>query len=177
MKALFLIIILMLSSCYAFGQNESAVKSGISEKLLFENEQISDLQKKEFIELLKTLPTKGEFYTEESNKKAASYLRVLFALTEKDIEADIYPYLAISRGICDQKEYRDYAVKQFAEIKHPLMKLFWAAMLFNEKTTSKEIILFLKQALESPTQEKQLAEILGPNFKEFQKRVKEVPIQ
>jgi hypothetical protein len=32
-------------------------------------DQVSDSQKQEFIELLKSLPTKGEFYTDEAVKK------------------------------------------------------------------------------------------------------------
>ncbi len=84
--------------------------------------RISDAQKKEFIKLLKTLPTKGEFYTDEAVEKAGSYLPVLFALTIKDIKRyDIYPFVAISRGLCDQKRHRDYAVSHFAEISHPTL--------------------------------------------------------
>ena len=49
-------------------------------------QQISDVQKKDFIELLKTLPTKGEFFTDEAIRKAEPYLPVLLALTESDLE-------------------------------------------------------------------------------------------
>src|SRR5437016_1472162 len=67
---------------------------------------ISDAQKKQFIELLKTLPHKGEFFTDDAVKTAGPYLPVLFALTDKDIEGyDIYPFAAISRGLCDVKEH------------------------------------------------------------------------
>ena len=63
-------------------------------------DQISDAQKKSFIELLKTLPVKGEFFTDDAIEKAGPYLPVLFALTEKDIEKyDIYPFGALSRGL------------------------------------------------------------------------------
>ncbi len=94
--------------------------------------QISDVQKKDFIGLLKTLPVKGEFYTDAAIDKAGRYLPVFFALTEKDIEKyDIYPFLALSRGLCDRKVHRDYAVRHFAEIRHPMLKFGWGAMLFN----------------------------------------------
>lgn len=64
----------------------------------------SDARKKEFIELLKTLPTKGEFYTEEAVRRAGPYLPALLSLAEKDIEKyDIYPLAAISRGLANQK--------------------------------------------------------------------------
>ena len=71
--------------------------------------------KKDFIELLKTLfPVKGEFYTDEAIDKSQNYVPVLFALTEKDIENyDIYPFLALSRGLCDRNIHRDYAVRHF----------------------------------------------------------------
>ena len=46
----------------------------------------ADAQKKEFIDLLKTLPTKGEFYAEDAIRKAGPYLPVLLSLTERDTE-------------------------------------------------------------------------------------------
>lgn len=138
--------------------------------------QISEAQKKEFIESLKTLPHKGEFFTDEAIEKAGPYLPVLFALTEKDIEKyDIYPFAAISRGLCDQKIHRDYTVRHFAEIRHPQLKLFWAAMLFDAGATSPEIGRFLKDALESPEKAKLLSEIVGPEFADFKRRVKAYP--
>lgn len=48
--------------------------------------QISEAQKKDFLNLLKTLPTKSEFFTDDAIKTAGPYLPVLFALTDKDIE-------------------------------------------------------------------------------------------
>lgn len=48
--------------------------------------EISEAQKKQFIEVLKTLPHKGEFFTEDAVRTAGPYLPVLFALTDKDIE-------------------------------------------------------------------------------------------
>jgi hypothetical protein len=138
--------------------------------------QISDAQKKEFIELLKTLPHKGEFYTNEAVEKAGPYLPVLFALTEKDVAGyDIYPFAAISRGLCDQKKHRDYTVRHFAEIRHPELKLFWGAMLFDGGAISPEIVRFLKAALESPEQAKLLSEMIGPQFEDFKRRVKAYP--
>lgn len=138
--------------------------------------EISDTQKKVFIELLKTLPTKGEFFTDEAIEKASPYLRVLFAFTEEDIDKyDIYPFVALSRGLCDRKEQREYAVKHFSEIQHPRIKLFWGAMLFDEKSPSREIVQFLRKALESEEQTKVLSEALGPNFEDFKARVKAHP--
>jgi hypothetical protein len=135
--------------------------------------QISDNQKKSFIELLKTLPHKGEFFTNEAVKKAGPYLPVLFALTERDIEKyDIYPFAALSRGLCDQRKHRNYAVRHFAEIRHPEFKLFWGAMLFDAGVSSAEIVRFLREALESEKQSQILAEMLGPAYQAFQRRVK-----
>jgi hypothetical protein len=135
--------------------------------------QISDAQKKTFIELLKMLPHKGEFFTDEAVTKADPYLPVLFALTEKDIgEYDVYPFLALSRGLCNQRKHRDYATRRFAEIRHPDLKLFWGSMLFDEGASSPEIVRFLREALESEKQSQILAEMLGPNYQAFQRRVK-----
>ena len=62
--------------------------------------QISDAQKKDFLNLLKTLPHEGEFFTDDAIKTAGPYLPVLFALTDKDIDGyDIYPFAALSRGV------------------------------------------------------------------------------
>lgn len=135
--------------------------------------KITDAQKKEFIEILRTLPVKGEFFTDEAVKRAEPYLPVLLSLTEKDIEGyDIYPFLALSRGLADHKEHRDYAVSHFAEIRHPILKLAWAGMLFDAKSTSPQIIQFLRDALKSKEQSKVLSEMLGPDFNNFQMRVK-----
>jgi hypothetical protein len=175
MKVLFWALILMMVSNSVFAQSPESVGNGkCAGKLLFRNEKISDLQKKQFVELLKTLPVKGEFYAEESERKAAPYLLVLFALTEKDTEKyDIYPFLAISRGIFEQEEYSSCGVMYFDRIQHSMLKLFWAAVLFRENAASQEIITFLDQALDSPQQAKQLAEIVGPGFfEEFKQRLK-----
>jgi len=134
--------------------------------------EISQTQKREFIQLLKSLPHKSEFFTDEAIQKAGPYLAVLFSLTEKDIEKyDIYPFLAVSRGLCDQEEHRSYATQHFAEIRHPLLKLFWAAMLFDSKVQSPEVLQFLRKALESSEQANLLSEITGPHFEDFKTRV------
>lgn len=67
--------------------------------------QISDAQKKTFIEFLKTLPHKGEFFTDEAVTKADPYLPLLFALTEKDTEEyDVYPFSRIKSRFVQSKE-------------------------------------------------------------------------
>ena len=134
--------------------------------------QISDAQKKDFLNLLKTLPHKSEFFTDDAIKTAGPYLPVLFALTEKDIDGyDIYWFAALSRGLCDIKEHRQYATAHFGEIRHSTLKLFWAAMLFDERNPSTEVVRFLKDALKSEAQAKLLAEITGPHFADFKARV------
>ena len=137
-----------------------------------ESNAVSDVQKEEFINLLRTLPTKGEFYTDEAVIKAAPYLPVLFALTDKDIQKyDIYPFGAISRGLCEHREHREYAVRNFEKIHHPELKLFWGAMLFDSGAASPEIERFLRDALGSKEGAKLLSEIMGPQFESFKKRV------
>ena len=134
--------------------------------------QISQTQKKQFIELLKTLPHRGEFFTEDAVKTAGPLLSVLFALTDKDIESyDIYPFLTISRGLCDVKDHQRYANDHFADIQHSELKLFWAAMLFEAGGPSPEIVLYLKAALKSEDKAKILAEMTGPNFSSLKRRI------
>ncbi len=139
-------------------------------------QEVSDAQKTEFIELLKTLPSKGEFYTEEAARRAGPYLRVIFSLTEKDLEKfDLYPFVAISAGIAADKERRAYAVAHFAEIRHPELKLCWAALLFNLKEVSPEIVRYLRDALDSDVQAKELHSMTGPEFKFFKRAVRQHP--
>lgn len=97
---------------------------------------------------------------------------VLLALDEKDLEGyDLYPFAALSRGLCDKKPYREYVVAHFKDIRHPSLQLLWAAMLFDEKAASPEIKQFLSTALHSEQRSKVLQEIVGPQFEDFKKRV------
>jgi hypothetical protein len=139
-------------------------------------QEASDAQKRQFTELLKTLPHKGEFYTDEAVRRAGPYLPVLFSLTEKDIGGyDLYPFAAISRGLADDKQHRAYAVAHFAEIRHPELKLFWAAMLFDAGDASKEIVRYLNDALDDQKRAEVLAEMVGPDFKFFRRKVRAHP--
>lgn len=139
-------------------------------------QEVSDAQKREFIELLKTLPFKGEFYTQEAARKAGPYLPVLFSLTERDTEKDdLYAFVAISVGICQDKARRVYAVTHFGEIRHPKLKLFWAALLFNLKEVSPEIVRYLRDALNSSAHAQELRAMVGPDFKFFKTDVRNHP--
>jgi hypothetical protein len=134
---------------------------------------VTDADKKAFLELLAKLPTKGEFFTEEAVTKAAPYTRVLLALTEKDLEKrDLYPVLALSRGLIDRKEPRQYGITHFAKIAHPTIKLFWASLLFEDKPPSWEIIKFLRQALDAKEDARTLSAMAGPGFEDFKERVR-----
>jgi hypothetical protein len=133
---------------------------------------ISEAQKQAFIRLLETLPIKGEFYSNKAAKKAGPYMSVLFALTEKDIQKyDLYPFLALSRALCDDTKYRALGVRNFATIQHPQLKLFWAAILFDAGAASSEVEQFLRDALTSEEQTKQLSEMMGPQFDALRKRL------
>ena len=138
--------------------------------------QVSEAQKKEFIELLETLPSNGEFFTDDAVKTAGPYLPTLLALTEQDIkEYNIYPFLALSRGFCDNKEYREYATAHFAEIRHPMLKLGWAVMLFDEEPPPPRIVKFLRDALKSTEQANTLGRIIGPGWFGFLRRLDAAP--
>lgn len=138
---------------------------------------VGSAEKKAFLELLKTLPTRGEFFTEESVQRAAPHTHVLLALTVQDIgKHDIYPFLALSRGLLDRKALREYGARNFPRIAHPTIKLFWAAVLFDEKPATAEIARFLRAALACKNQTDELSQMLGPDFEQFKKRVKEYKI-
>jgi hypothetical protein len=79
----------------------------------------SDAQKKEFAALLKTLPTKGEHYTEEALSKAGPYLPVLLSLTEKDAkEYDLFALAALSAGLARDPKHRADVQAHFANIRY-----------------------------------------------------------
>ncbi len=137
---------------------------------------VSAAQKREFLEVLKTLPHKGEFYTDEGVAKAKPYLPVLLALTEQDIKGyDIYPFAALSNGLGEYKDSRGYVVRHFEGIRHPVLQLGWAVMLFEKQSASPQVMQFLRDALMSNKQAKLLKEMLGPGFADFQRRVKAHP--
>jgi tricorn protease-like protein len=134
----------------------------------------TDAQKQEFIELLKTLPTKGEFYTEESVRKAGPYLPVLLSLTEKDLEKrDLYPFVAMSAGLSKDKQHRAYVLAHFTDIRHLQLKLLWGSALFYAGEASPEVVRYLRDALNERAD--LMAEMLGPDFKFFKRRVMSHP--
>lgn len=133
---------------------------------------VTDAEKKEFLELLVKLPTKGEFFTDEAVAKAAPYTRVLLALTEKDLgKRDMYPLLALSSGLSARKEPRQYGLSHFNKIAHPELKLLWAVVLFRDKSPSPEIVAFLRKALDSKETSRELASMTGSNFEDLKAQV------
>jgi hypothetical protein len=133
---------------------------------------VTDAEKKEFLEVLTKLPTRGEFFMEEAISKAVPYTRVLLALTKKDLEnRDLYSFLALSLGLIDRKGPREYGITNFGEIAHPTIKMFWASVLFNESPPSPKIVTFLRKALDSKEDARTLSEMAGPDFEEFKERV------
>jgi len=143
---------ILLLVAFAFGQPEP-------------EKEVTDAEKKEFLKVLATLPTRGEFFAEEAIPKAATYTRVLLALTEKDLEKhDLYPFLALSAGLMGHKEAREYAAANFGKIAHPQIKLGWAIMLFRHDKAPPEVVPYLHKALDSQPEAKFG---LGPGFQDF----------
>jgi hypothetical protein len=126
---------------------------------------VTAAEKKEFLKLLATLPTRGEFFAEEAITKAAPYTRVLLALTQKDLaKYDLYPFFALSAGLMGHKEARQYATANFGKIAHPRLKLGWAIMLFRHGKAPSEVVPYLRKALDS---EPEGSFGLGPGFQDF----------
>lgn len=138
------------------------------------DDKVTDDEKKAFFELLSKLPTRGEFFTEESEEKAAPYTRVLLALTDKDLEKrDMYLFASISAGLIGRKEPQKYGVKHFDSIASNMLKLFWGTGLFNAGVATPQIVKYLRSSLESKEQAAILSSMLGPEFEDFKKRLKE----
>src|SRR5436305_804928 len=165
------VMVIFVASCdKAAQQNDTAANSNEEKEhyIAKEPKNVTVEQKQEFLRLLPTLPHKGEFFTKKGIMKADPYLPVLLALTAADLPLfDPYPFAALSRGLCDRKENRDYAVKYFGQIGHPMLKLFWASILFKENAASPEIVEYLRKALDSKEQAATLKAITGPNFAKF----------
>lgn len=133
---------------------------------------VTNEEKKEFFKLLAQLPTQGEFFTDEGIKQAIPYTRVLLALTEKDIDANrIYPLLALSGGLMNCKEPRQLGISHFSKIAHPTIKMFWAIGLLQDTTTPPEVLRYLRSALDSKSEAKEMSSILGPDFQGFKEEV------
>jgi hypothetical protein len=133
---------------------------------------VTAAEKAEFFAVLAKLPTRGESFTAEAVTKAVPYTRILLALTEKDLEGrDLYPLLALSSGLMDRKEPRQYGTANFRTIGHPTVRLFWAAGLFRQGSASPEVVAFLRKALDSKADAGTLAEFAGPGFEEFKDQV------
>jgi hypothetical protein len=129
-------------------------------------------QKEQFVHLLGTLPHDGEFFTEASITQAQPYLPVLLALTDADLATlDLYPFLAMSRGLCDRAKSREYVVARFGDIQHSTLKLFWAAMIFDSGSPTAEVVRYLRNALDSPAQVDLLSQAVGPDFEQFRAKV------
>jgi hypothetical protein len=134
---------------------------------------VSQEQKQEFIQLLKRLPTKGEFFTDDGAKEAGPFINVLFALSEQDIENyDLYPFLAISRALSEDSSRRELAIRNFTQIRHRKLKLFWAAILLDEGSASPFIEKFLRDALTSSEEAIDLSEMIGPRFDAMKKKLR-----
>jgi hypothetical protein len=134
--------------------------------------EITKEDKDAFVRVLEKAPSEGEFFTAAGIDQLAPHIRTLFALTTEDIAPyDLYPFLAMSRGLCDRPKYLKYGAKHFAEIAHPGIKLGWAVMLFDAGSASSEVVGYLREALQSEERTSELAEFLGPEFEEFKKRL------
>lgn len=136
--------------------------------------KVSPQEKKDFLELMTKLPSRGEFYTDEAVQKASPYLHVLLSLDKKDItENHYFAILALNRGLHDaKKEHREYAVKNFGKIPHPVIKLSWGLMLFRFSTESTpDVTRYLRESLDDRERMKLIRSMLGPEFEAVRKQI------
>ncbi|MEQ8784668.1 MAG: formylglycine-generating enzyme family protein [Pirellulaceae bacterium] len=127
--------------------------------------------KEAVLAMLRSVPTSG-LPSEEVIQRAGPHLAALLLLTKDDCHGDdLYPALALTAGLCQQAEHRQYAVAHFGEIPHPDIQLSWAVHLFNQGAASPEIVTFLSAALQSKEQSQLIALIVWPNIADFKVRV------
>lgn len=140
--------------------------------------EVTAADKKAFLDLLTKLEIKGEFFTDESVKKALPHTGALLALTAKDIGSrNMYSFLALSSQLVEYKEARVYAARRFAKIAHPTLKMCWAVHLFATDESSDAVVKYLKEAVASKEQSKELSLLYGPGFEDFKKRVEEAKVK
>jgi hypothetical protein len=136
---------------------------------------VTAAEKEAFLKLLGKLPGRWLTYTDESVRKAGPHLRVLLALEEKDIRPGphIDRCVLISLQLAGGKAHREYALKHFARIAHPDIKLLWAVALFEKKEASPEVVRHLRAALKSKDRVKFLGEVqlLNLDVGDLKKRV------
>jgi len=129
---------------------------------------VSRKEKAEFIEMIQTLPTKGDFFTAEAVERAVPFAPVLLSLTEADLTGhDLYPFLALARGLLDRAEQRAFFTQHFAEIAHVRIKMFVGLVLVDEGVGSEQVIQYMEAALASKERAAILAEMAGPGFNDF----------
>jgi hypothetical protein len=136
--------------------------------------KVTPTQKKAFLELVMKLPTRGEFFTNEAIQKASPFLDVLLSLNKNDItENQYFALLALGRGLHDaKKEHREFAVKQFEKIPHPVIKISWGIMLFRfSKQATPEVLRYLRESLDNQERLQLMRDILGPDFETFRKQI------
>lgn len=140
--------------------------------LAHQTKGVTQEEKQKFMAFLKTLKTKGEFFTSEAVAKAIPYQNILFALTENDLRhRDIYPYLALSGDLIEHPQCQAYALKHFQSIQHPMLKMGWGVMLLQRDKASPEIVRYLFQVLQTPKQRKTLQSFSGPEFLNLEGKV------
>jgi TonB family protein len=133
---------------------------------------VSDVQKQDFIHLLKVFPKCDELYCKEAIDEAVFYLPILFALTEQDLERlDIHPFALLSRGLANHAELREYVLHHLSEVRHPVLRAVWAAKLFNAGAASPEVVQFLRENTEWTPVNRVLTDMMGSQFAAFKKRV------
>jgi hypothetical protein len=136
--------------------------------------KVTPEQKKAFLELLQRLPGEGEFFTKEGVQRASPFVHVLLALDENDINENYYfPLFALSRGLHDaKKEHREFAIKNFGQIRHPAIKTFWGLVLFRfSGEVSPEVTRYLRESLDNREQSQLISQILGPEFEAVRKQI------
>ncbi|NUP96987.1 MAG: hypothetical protein HUU28_12575 [Planctomycetaceae bacterium] len=141
-----------------------------------EQQPVTAKEKQELIQLIMEAPTQGEFLAEEGVEQLAPHIRTLFALTSADVDKEhIYPFVALSYGLCQQESGWRYGVEHFDEIQHPLLQLFWGALLFKQDHASPAIVDYLQRILDTPELRNELEPIVGPEFPSFEQRVRTAP--
>jgi len=137
-----------------------------------------------FLDKLGTLPSSGDFHTDEAVASCSTELPTIISLTERDLrlwmhrhgekdeEPDIYPIAALLNGLCQQETNREYFATHFPEIRYPDLKTFCAALLFNQNQRTPAIIEHLHTIIVAGDPDDNLRDMTGPEWETFKNQVR-----
>ena len=114
--------------------------------------EITPEQKEEFVKLLRTLPTRAEFFADEGIRMTKPYLPHLLSFTEEDVkrffDGEVYAIAVLSTGMAEDADNVARAAASFREIGHPVVRSIWARAILDTQRPPAEVIEYVRKGVE-----------------------------